>query len=95
MELINIQARIKIVSSIAKVEEDNPSGYIYGILEKNVNLNAEGEYTMSHGVSMLFYLGYLTFGLDEFGELAFKVPNLFYRKMFLQYYPSGCFRQNA
>ncbi len=50
---------------------------------------------MSHGVSMLFYLGYLTFGLDEFGELAFKVPNLFYRKMFLKYYPSGCFRQNA
>ena len=95
MELINIQARMKIVRAIAKVEEDNSSGYIYGILEKNVNLNAEGEYTMSHGVSMLFYLGYLTYGLDEFGELAFKVPNLFYRKMFLKYYPSGCFRQNA
>lgn len=95
MELINIKARIKIVSSIAKVEEDNPSGYIYGILEKNIKLNAEGEYPLSQGVSVLFYFGYLTYGLDEFGELAFKVPNLFYRKMFLQYYPSGCFRQNA
>ena len=95
MEIINVQDRMRIIRSIAHVEEDNPCGYIYGALEKNLNLNAEGTYTMSQGVAMLFYLGYLTYGLDEFGGLVFKVPNLCYRKMFMQYYLSAFFSKGV
>ena len=95
MEIINVQDRMRIIRAIAHVEEDNPCGYIYGSLEKNLNLNAEGTYTMSQGVAMLFYLGYLTYGLDEFGGLVFKVPNLCYRKMFMQYYLSAFFSKGV
>ena len=95
MEIINVQDRMRIIRSIAHVEEDNPCGYIYGALEKNLNLNAEGTYTLSQGVAMLFYLGYLTYGLDEFGGLVFKVPNLCYRKMFMQYYLSTFFSKGV
>ncbi|MGN1394032.1 MAG: AAA family ATPase [Succinivibrionaceae bacterium] len=96
MNLINKDGRLEIIKSIAQVDNENGNeSYIDCPLVENLNINIEREYTRGEGVSMLFYLGYLTYGLDKYGNLVFRVPNLNYKRMFMQYYVSTFFAKNA
>jgi hypothetical protein len=96
MDLINEEDRIKIIRYIARTAEDNIDGYIHGTLAENLNINRKRKYNFREGVSMLFYLGYLTFFYDEENEeTVFRVPNLSYRKMFMEYYLSLFFRKGV
>lgn len=96
MNLINKDDRLDIIRYIAQADDTNGNeSYIDCPLAKNLNINIGREYTFSEGVSMLFYLGYLTYGLDKYGNLVFRVPNLNYKRMFMQYYVSTFFAKTA
>ena len=96
MNLIREEDRIKIIRSIAQTGDNCNSGYLPGAVVENLNINRERDYTFSEGISMLFYLGYLTFYCDEENEdPVFKVPNLSYRKMFMEYYISQFFNEGT
>ncbi len=86
METVSKEAREKLVKIVAHA--DDPGEHIPPDLEENLNINARAGFSFGQGVSLLYYLGFLTYGRAEDGSLIFQVPNLLYRHIFLQYYLS-------
>lgn len=93
MNLIQPDDRERLSRIVAHADDSEED--IVCTLEKNLNINTGSEFTFRQGVSMLFYLGYLTYGVNDIGKTIFVVPNLGYLKMFLKYYVSLFFRKRT
>ena len=93
MSLIRKNERENLIKIVAHADERQDC--IYSTLEENLNINAETELSFEQGVSILFYLGYLTYGLSENGRTIFRVPNLEFKKMFMKYYMSVFFMKGV
>ena len=93
MSLIRKNERENLIKIVAHADERQDC--IYSTLEENLNINAETEFSFEQGVSMLFYLGYLTYGLSENGRTIFRVPNLEFKKLFMKYYMSVFFMKGS
>ena len=91
MELINERDRMVITRRMALADDTGKNYLALNSLRKNLNINIGVPFSLAEGVSMLYYLGYLTLNSSESGIVVFRIPNLCYRKLFTRYYLSVFF----